>query len=48
MKGRFYKTPEKMKKAREILEEIGYDKADLDIMSDEDCDNELTEIFKAE
>lgn len=34
--------------AREVLRDIGYDEKKLENMSDEDCENELTEIYKAE
>ncbi|WP_281864858.1 hypothetical protein [Planomicrobium okeanokoites] len=53
MKNRVYK-PEKII-ARKVLRDIGiifkdsaYDEKSLEKMSDEECDKELTEIYKAE
>lgn len=53
MKNRVYK-PEKIV-AREVLRDIGavfkepaYDEKSLANMSDEECENKLTEIYKAE
>lgn len=52
MNNRVYKSEKII--AREVLKDIGavlkdtgYDEKGLENMSDEDCENELTEIYKA-
>ncbi|WP_157824096.1 MULTISPECIES: hypothetical protein [unclassified Planococcus (in: firmicutes)] len=46
MKNRIYK-PDKII-AREVLKDIGMDETIVENMSDEECEKELTEIYKAE